>query len=80
MLPHASSIIYHILKCLLLPSFILKQAEDYKDVLEDVGCNADLYIANQDLESRINQELIKNQEDTNLLREMYTGDAPFTLA
>ena len=33
--------------------------EDYEDDLADVGCNAELYIV--------------NQESTDLLREVYTG-------
>ena len=39
--------------------------EDYEDVLADVGCNADLYIV--------------NQENTDMLREVHTGDASFAL-
>ena len=53
--------------------FIMRQSdsgdvglgEDCEEVLEDVGCNADLYIA--------------NQENAYLFREMHTGDASFTL-
>ena len=37
--------------------------EDYEEVLADVGCNADLYVV--------------NQESTDLLREAHTGDALF---
>ena len=39
--------------------------EDYEDVLADVGCNAELYIF--------------NQENTDLHREAHTGDASFAL-
>ena len=39
--------------------------EDCEDVFADVGCNADLYIV--------------NQENTDLLREAHTGDASFAL-
>ena len=34
--------------------------EDYEEALADVGCNADLYVV--------------NQESTDLLREAHTGD------
>ena len=39
--------------------------EDYEDALADVGCNAELYIV--------------NQENTDLFREAHTGDASFAL-
>ena len=39
--------------------------EDYEEVLAGVGCNADLYVV--------------NQESTDLLREAHTGDASFAL-
>ena len=39
--------------------------EDYEDALADVGCNAELYIF--------------NQENTDLLHEVHTGDASFAL-
>ena len=39
--------------------------EDYRDVVADVGCYADLYIV--------------NQENTDLFREVHTGNASFAL-
>ena len=37
--------------------------EDYEEASADVGCNADLYVV--------------NQQGTDLLREAHTGDALF---
>ena len=39
--------------------------EDYEDALADVGCNAELYIV--------------NQENTDLFREVHMRDASFAL-
>ena len=39
--------------------------EDCEEVLADVGCNADLYVV--------------NQESADLIREAHMGDAPFAL-
>ena len=39
--------------------------EDFEEVLADVGCNADLYVI--------------NQESTDLIREVHMGDALFAL-
>ena len=44
--------------------FIMRKSENAdEEDLADVGCNADLYIV--------------NQESTDLTREVHTGDAPF---
>ena len=40
--------------------------EDYEEALADVGCNADLYVV--------------NQESTDLLREAHTGDGDASFA
>ena len=40
--------------------------EDYEEALADVGCNADLYVVNQ-------------ESAGDLLREAHTGDASFVL-
>ena len=53
--------------------FIMRNSDDadvgfreaYEEVLADVSCNTDLYVV--------------NQESTDLLREVHTGDASFAL-
>ena len=47
----------------------------YEEDLEDLGCNADLYIFNDETVEDYRNTDISTQESTDLFSEMHTGDA-----
>ena len=52
-----------------------RSSVSYEEDLEDLGCNADLYIFNDETVEDYRNTDISTQESTDLFSEMHTGDA-----